>query len=180
MFVYHVVTERPMFVGQQIIFDETHHSGVRRRVYEKYDLVSNIYAHPEKYDDDTLEHHTAVALRELAMEQVRAERYPQYPSRLSCLYVSAELEEAENWAKYFAELGRPTYHIVKLKAEGRFFVGDAAKCFRGCKDKNENLRLAEEYWSRPPGEGEQNVIRELLVDGKLTVTEIVKEINANL
>ncbi len=25
---FHVVTERPMHLGQQIIFDENHHSGV--------------------------------------------------------------------------------------------------------------------------------------------------------
>lgn len=38
MIAYHVVTDRPMYVGQQIIFDE--------------------------------EHHTCVALRELALEEV--------------------------------------------------------------------------------------------------------------
>lgn len=26
MYTYHVVTKKPMHVGQQIIFDETHHS----------------------------------------------------------------------------------------------------------------------------------------------------------
>ena len=29
---YHVVTERPMFLGQKIIFDENHHSGVFMRI----------------------------------------------------------------------------------------------------------------------------------------------------
>lgn len=28
MLVYHVVTDRPMYVGQHIVFDEEHHSGV--------------------------------------------------------------------------------------------------------------------------------------------------------
>ena len=28
MYAYHVVTDRPMHVGQTIIFDEIHHSGV--------------------------------------------------------------------------------------------------------------------------------------------------------
>lgn len=31
MFAYHVVTERPMYVGQQILFDEERHSGVYQR-----------------------------------------------------------------------------------------------------------------------------------------------------
>ena len=43
MVAYHVVTDRPMHVGQQIIFDEEHHSGVYQRVYEKTDIVNDIY-----------------------------------------------------------------------------------------------------------------------------------------
>lgn len=67
---------------QQIIFDENHHSGVYHRVREKLDIVKEIYNNPEKYAEEDLEHHTAVALRELAMEEVRKEKYPQYPSRM--------------------------------------------------------------------------------------------------
>ena len=32
LFAYHVVTERPMYLGQHILFDESHHSGVYERV----------------------------------------------------------------------------------------------------------------------------------------------------
>lgn len=31
-YVYHVVTEKPMKLGQNIIFDENNHNGVYRRV----------------------------------------------------------------------------------------------------------------------------------------------------
>lgn len=31
-YAYHVVTERPMQLGQHILFDDTHHSGVYERV----------------------------------------------------------------------------------------------------------------------------------------------------
>ena len=48
MLVYHVVTDRPMYVGQHIVFDEEHHSGVYQRVYEKLDIVKDIYSNPEK------------------------------------------------------------------------------------------------------------------------------------
>lgn len=27
-YFYHVVTEKPMYVGQHIVFDENHHNGV--------------------------------------------------------------------------------------------------------------------------------------------------------
>jgi len=55
---YHVVTERPMQVGQHILFDEEHHSGVYFRVMEKKKLVDEIYRFPEKYAGEELEHHT--------------------------------------------------------------------------------------------------------------------------
>ncbi len=180
MIVYHVVTDRPMYVGQQIIFDNEHHSGVYQRVYEKTDIVDDIYTNPDKYDAETLEHHTSVALRELALEEIRQKKYPQYPSRLGCLYVSETFEEAESWGKFFAEIGRPTYNIVKLDVKGNSFTGDANKCFKGQLSKEENLRLAEVYWENNADENNSQQIREMLVDGEITVLEIVKEINANI
>lgn len=63
-----------MKCGQHIIFDENHHSGVYERVQEKMEKVHDIYENPDKYDEKILEHHTSVALRELALEEVRAEK----------------------------------------------------------------------------------------------------------
>ncbi len=180
MYAYHVVTDRPMHVGQQIVFDNTHHSGVYQRVYDKIDIVNDIYANPTKYDADTLEHHTSVALRELALEEVRQKKYSGYPSRMSCLYVSKTLEEADKWGKFFAEIGRPTYHIVKLEIQGNCFMGDATKCFKGQLSKEENLKLAEAYWESEVDTSDKKAICEMLVDGRITVVEIIKEINANI
>ena len=180
MYAFHVVTDKPMDLCQQIVFDETHHSGVYQRVMDKLDIVRDIYDHPDKYDKDELEHHTSVALRELALEEVRRKKYPQYPSRMSCLYVSNTFEEANNWAKYFAEIGRPTYSIVKLQIDGNCFIGDATKCFDGHIHKEENIRLAELYWKNAPNSANEPPIQEMLVDGMITVIEIVKTINANI
>lgn len=180
MYAYHVVTDKPMYVGQQIIFDEEHHSGVFQRVQDKIDIVYDIYSNPSKYDVEALDHHTKVALRELALEEVRQKKYPQFPSRLSCLYVSKTFEEADNWGSFFVEIGRPTYHIVKIEIDGNYLIGDATKCFDGTLDKNENLRLAEIYWENKRDNINQTSIYEMLVDGKITVVEIVKEINASL
>lgn len=51
---FHVVTEKPMKVGQHIVFDERHHSGVYSRVMVKNQLVNEIYSNSEKYNDDEL------------------------------------------------------------------------------------------------------------------------------
>ena len=180
MYAYHVVTERPMQVGQQIIFDEVNHNGVYQRVCDKMEIVKDIYSHPENYNAEKLEHHTSVALRELALEEVRKKKYSNYPSRMACLYVSKTFEEADNWAKFFAKIGRPTYHIVKLQIEGNCFIGDAAKCFEGQIERQENLRLAELYWKNETNDTDKPPVFEMLVDGKITVVGIEKEINENI
>lgn len=180
MYAYHVVTERPMHVGQQLLFDSTHHNGVHRRVYEKEAIVADIYANPQKYRADALEHHTSVALRELALEEVRQSHYPAYPSRMSCLYVSQTLDEARRWGEFFARIGRPTYHIVKLEITGNCFIADATKCFDGQISKHENLRLAKQYWENSSNDTDHPAVCEMLADGLITVIEIVEEINANL
>lgn len=174
LIVYHVVTEKSMYVGQHIVFDENHHNGVWQRVNEKLDIVSDIYNNPEKYMNVELEHHTSVALRELALEKVRLRKHPSYPSRMACLYVSKTLEEAKKWFDYFVNLGRPTFQIVKLRVNGNVFYGDAEKCFDGKLTEIENLSIAEKYWENKTFDNSS--IIEMLVDGDIEVIEIVKEI----
>ena len=172
---YHVVTERPMELGQEIIFDENHFSGVYERVYNLFNVVEDIYSNPDKYKNAELDHHLKVALRELALEEVRKKKYPNYPSRLASLYVSNSLEEAESWYKYFISLGRPTFQIVKVSVDGSSFTGDAWNCFKGTKDKNKNLELAYNYWNNLDNLKGEKPIVETLVDGKIKVIEIIKE-----
>ncbi len=173
---YHVVTERPMSLGQHIIFDENHRSGVYQRVMAKQNIVNDIYKNPEKYQDEELEYPVIVALRELALEEVRKENFPNYPSRMGCLYVSETLQEANQWADYFVSLGRPTFHIVKLKITGSMFVGDATKCFDATTDKEENRNMAKRYWENADNPVDNPPIKEILVGGDIEVVEIVKEI----
>ena len=173
---YHVVTERPMYVGQHIIFDEEHHSGVYSRVMEKKSIVDDIYTYPDNYSDEELEHHTKVALRELALEEIRRMEYPSFPSRMSSLYVSRTLEEAEKWFDFFTQLGRPTFQIVRVKVSGRVFEGNANRCFDGTKNKNRNLVMAREYWKNDAkADIENNPVVEVLVDGDIEVLEIIRE-----
>ena len=171
---YHVVTERPMELGQTIIFDENHHSGVYERVYNLLDTVNDIYSNPEKYKDVELEHHTKVALRELALEDIRKEYYSNYPSRLASLYVSKTYEEAESWYNYFISIGRPTYQIIKVSIEGNSFTGDACNCFDGTIDKEYNLEQAKIYWEGKDNTKGKKPVYETIVDGTIKVIEILK------
>ncbi len=174
---YHVVTEKPMKLGQEIIFDENNHSGVYDRVYALKDKVNDIYSNPNKYKNNELDHHTMVALRELALEEIRKDKYPMYPSRLACLYVTSTLSAAENWYKYFTSLRRKVYQIVKLSVDGNIFTGDACNCFDGTIDKNYNLEQANIYWKGMDNTKGMNPVHETIVDGKIKVIEIIKEVN---
>ena len=138
-------------------------------------MVEDIYSNPDKYKNSELDHHLKVALRELALEEVRKKKYPNYPSRLASLYVSNSLEEAESWYNYFISLGRPTFQIVKVSVDGNSFTGDACNCFDGTIDKNYNLEQAEIYWQANDNTKGKNPVYETIVDGKIKVIEIIKE-----
>lgn len=98
-----------------------------------------------------------------------------YPSRLQSLYVSKTLEEAQSWYDYFISLGRPTFQIVKVKADGFYFTGDACNCFDGTPNKEKNIELAQIYWEGNDNLLGKNPVYETLVSGKIEVIEIIKE-----
>jgi hypothetical protein len=175
-FVYHVVTEKPMTLNQIIIFDNDHHSGMFNRVYERENIVKDIYANLNKYENQTFDHHLKVAIRELAMEEVRKKDFPNYPSRLSSLYVCESLDDSMKWYNYFKKINRPTFGIVKLEIlEGKIFSGDANNCFDGTINKRQNIELARHYWSNLPNKKQLPVLKETIVDGKLKVIKIMKK-----
>lgn len=171
-FVYHVVTERPMVVGQRIAFDENHPNGVCRRVraWERFsqgapgtdETDALIASNPERW--------AQVARRELALEQVRLEYFPHLPSRLACLYTSRTLEQARSWAEFFRKAGRKVFSIVLLAVDGPVFDADACNCFDGVGDETD-LANALRYWQNAPTE---NPVIETLAAGTLTVTEILE------
>ena len=174
---YHVVTEKPLELGQELIFDDTHHNNVYNRVHKLKDKVNDIYQNPNQYKNINLDHHLKVALRELALEEVRKKNYPKDPSRLASLYVSQTLEEAEKWYKIFIDLKRPTYAIVKVEVDGQIYIGDSWNCFEGTINQENNLKLAKRYWSSKKNQLGKEPIIEVLVNGKIKVIEIVKEVN---
>ena len=138
---------------------------------EKKSLVDKFYSSIQ--DVNNLEHHLAVAIRELALEEVREKEFPNLPSRISCLYISNTFEEARQWFNYFKSLGRNVYGIFKVKINGRMFVGDANNCFYPSADKKTNIKLARNYWLNKPNLKNEPPIFECLVDGTIEFIERV-------
>lgn len=171
--VYHVVTERPMAQGQEILFDENHHNGVYDRVMTFQKIINGEPAEGPTADliRGNLEKWSKVAYRELAMEKVRREEFPQYPSRMACLYTSQTIEEAQSWAGFFKNIGRDVYSIVKLRVYGRTFSADACNCFDGTGEETADLPPARRYWQIAPTE---KPVIETLADGRIVVEELVE------
>ena len=174
-FFYHVVTEKPMKLNQKIIFDGINHSKVYERINKEKELVDKIYSK----EDIELTDDLRKALREFALEEVRKNEFPNYPSRLSSLYVSKTLKEAEFWYDLFIKKGRKTFQLVKVEVDGKIFTGDAWNCFDGTENIENNLELARRYWNNEKNLTNKEPILETLVSGNIKVVEIIR-VNENV
>ena len=172
-YVYHVVTEKSMVLGQKIVFDEENHNGVYNRVMTFKRIVEGEDVRGELADfiKSDMEKWAKVAYRELALEEVRRKKYPQYPSRMACLYTSKSVDTAQSWAKFFQDIGRDVYSIVRLRVVGNVFDADARNCFDGTEIMQENIDRAEHYWKNDIVHDKPVI--ETLVDGDIYVDEII-------
>lgn len=183
-YIYHVVTERKMKLGQKIVFGN-HKNSIYDRVMnwqfmndEGKDSLDIILS--KKFDNFTEDdkrtiknyiYENAMIMREYILEQVRKEKYPSYPSRMSCLYCVRNEKDTQAWIDVFNRLKRPMLQVVKMKANGKIFDGDASFILRDARSLQHKIDLAEKYWQ---GAGD-NPIPETLFEGEVEVVEIIKE-----
>mgnify|MGYP001244544237 CR=1 FL=1 len=187
--VYHIVTNSKMMLGQRIVFDNTRHNSVYGHFLAKewnnskgetcHDILKS---HEETTclclnEDDTVLLYTYLdqtmrAVRETILELVRTQKYPQYPSRLSCLYAAKTYEDAMRWKVIFDGYHRKVLQIVKLRVNGNVFEGDASVIpgIETCSF-SKKIEQAEQYWKGAQSDG----LTEVLVDGIIEVEEIIKD-----
>ncbi len=67
---------------------------------------------------------TIRAARETIVEMVRLQEFPEYPSRLSCLYAAKAMKMLLKWKALFDSYNREVLQIVKLRVIGSSFEGD--------------------------------------------------------
>ncbi|MED2933288.1 DUF2441 domain-containing protein [Bacillus wiedmannii] len=188
-YTYHIVTRKKMNIGQIIHFDKNQTNTLYRFFFEREQLnssgedgikiINNHYKNEElhiknenakvvmSYIDQTIR-----TVRETIVEMVRLQEFPEYPSRLSCLYAAKSYEDALKWKALFDSYNREVLQIVKLRVIGNCFEGDGNLLPK--EDGipfSQKIEQAREYWKGTIN----NELPELLINGKSEVVEIIDD-----
>ena len=189
LYVYHIVTREKMSLGQIINFDKKQKNTLYRFFFEREqlnskgeDFIQILHGHFSNeglnlnnenaqvalnYVDQTIR-----AIREVIVEMVRIQEYPEYPSRLSCLYAAKNYEDILKWKALFDSYNRMVLQIVKLRVIGNSFEGDGKLLPK--EDGvpfSKKIEQAREYWKG----NIKNELPELLVNGQIEVVEIIED-----
>ncbi|GKV56975.1 hypothetical protein NCCP2222_29220 [Sporosarcina sp. NCCP-2222] len=187
--VYHLVTRTKMKLGQIINFDNNQHNSLYHFFFEREQVNSKgedfIQILSSHYSDDGLNlnkedaevamkyvDQTMRAIRETVVEMVRLQEFPEYPSRLSCLYAAKNYEDVLKWKMLFDSYNRNVLQIVKLRVVGNYFEGDGSLLPK--EDGvpfSRKIEQAREYWMG----NRHNDLPELLINGRIEVVEIIEE-----
>ncbi|MGH1255074.1 MULTISPECIES: DUF2441 domain-containing protein [Bacillus] len=186
---YHIVTKKKMKIGQIMHFDKNQKNTLFHFFFEREHLNSNgkdaIQILKEHYTNEELhiknENATVImdymdqtirAVRETIVEMVRLQEYPDYPSRLSCLYAARSYEDALKWKALFDSYNREVLQIVKLRVIGNCFEGNGNLLPK--EDGipfSQKIEQAREYWKG----NVSNELPDLLINGKIEVMEIIDD-----
>ncbi|KXY14748.1 DUF2441 domain-containing protein [Bacillus sp. FSL K6-0067] len=188
-FVYHIVTRKKMKIGQSIQFNKNQTNTLFHFFFEREHLNSSgedsIQILKEHYTNEELhiknENATVVmnymdqtirAIRETIVEMVRLQAYPDYPSRLSCLYAAKSYEDALKWKALFDSYNREVLQIVKLRVIGSSFEGDGNLLPKeDAIPFSQKMEQSRKYWKG----NANNELPELLINGEIEVVEIIDD-----
>ncbi|PHE89403.1 hypothetical protein COF80_01955 [Bacillus toyonensis] len=188
-YAYHIVTKKKMNIGQIIHFDKNQTNTLCHFFFEREHLnatgedsiqiLKSNYINNElhinnenaqvvmKYTDQTIR-----AVRETIVEMVRLQEYPEYPSRLSCLYASKSYEDALKWKALFDSYNRDVLQIVKLLVSGNSFESDGNLLPKEDGISfSRKIEQARDYWKG----NSKSELPELLINGKIQVVEIIDD-----
>ncbi|MES5954986.1 DUF2441 domain-containing protein [Bacillus fungorum] len=192
LYAYHIVTRKKMEIGKIIHFDKNQTNTLFHFFFEREHLNSNgedaIQILKEHYRNEELHikndnttvvmnymDQTIRAVRETIVEMVRLQEFPEYPSRLSCLYAAKSYEDALKWKALFNSYNREVLQIVKLRVIGSSFEGDGNLLPK--EDGipfSQKIEQAREYWKG----NVNNELPELLINGEIEMVEIIDDFSS--
>ena len=196
LILYQVATDRNYKVGDKLVFDKNIPNGQFKSVFQTSfkvdskrpsDILYSIAGHRFKklktnqlYELAHILEYYDVFVKELALEEVRANKFPDLPSRLHCMYLSISkdiaLQNIESMSKNTEKNGSQFQAIaVKLNGTifkaGKFYMTRESESYEYYKEK------AYGYWSQK--DLRDDAVKEILFEGEVEVVEILKEIYKN-
>ena len=190
---YHLVTNRPMKKGQIISFIEANKNQLYKFFFEKEFMNRENKAVNRIVSDNITDkglilnpedssivnrylNNSSRSIRETITEMIRIQEFPEYPSRLSCLYVARNYEEVLVWKKLFESYNRKILQIVRLKTNGNYFIGDANYLpDLETISFDKKIQQARCYWKGCS----DDILPEVLIDGNIEVLEIIHDFESN-
>lgn len=187
LILYQVATDRNYKVGDKVYFGETpngqmkifdfsfnkngkplHELGFKsanKGIFKNKQLQLDMAIALQNYD---------LFIREIALEKVRQEKFPELPSRFYCMYLSEYKEDAlKNIDIMVNKNLNKKYQAVTVKLNGQIFCVKDFGIGRLGLSFNEYKKLAEKYWSQD--QNSKTKSKEILFIGEAEIVEILKE-----
>ena len=182
--LYQIVKSRKFSVGDKIIFNENTITGQYEKVYNtKYiigdlriaDIFYNLKQNKKLFKKNIkqigyLSDNYDLLLRELALEKIRKQFYPNLPSRLHCMYLSFLKETAIN---NFETSKEKHLQVVAVRLNGKIFKSGDFSLDRNGGSFKDYETMAHNYWSQTNVPDKD--IKEVLFEGVAEIIEIIKE-----
>lgn len=194
LILYQVATDRNYKVGDVLEFNKNIPNGQFNRVFntdfrlngirpsdEIYNVAKRKFKKFKSKDDiysiaHILEYYD-VAIKEIALEEVRKEKFPNLPSRLHCMYLSISkdivLENIKSMANNREKNGKH-FQAVAVKLNGTIFKAGKEYISREAKSYEYYKEKANSYWKQKGLKDEE--VKEILFEGTAEIVEILKEI----
>ncbi len=187
---YQVATDRDYKVGDKLVFGKDYNVQGQRvfntRFYTEGKAFHDLgfeYADSKKIlknKDLVIKISKALSesdfvIRELAVEEVRKEKFPNLPSRLKCMYLTDKKENVLSGVKEFHKKGFGTqFQAVAVKLNGNVFFAKSVYMPRLGLSYQRYRELAEKYWSQDQNSDDK--IQEVLFEGTAEIVEILDEV----
>ncbi len=193
LILYQVATDRNYQVGDILTFNKDIPNGQSNRVFntdfrlnnsrpsdEMYEVAKRRFKKFKSKDDiyqiaHILEYYD-VAIKEMALEEVRKEQFPNLPSRLHCMYLSLSKDTALKNLKSMAESREKNgkhFQAVAVKLNGVIFKAGKVYMSREGQSYNYYKQKAISYWKQRGLKDEE--VKEVLFEGTAEVVEILDE-----
>ena len=190
LILYQVATNRNYKVGETFVFDKNTKNGQYEKVFNSsfidgntrfcdklYKISKSKFKRFKKSQLFKIAHSLDtydVILRDLALEDIRKNFYPDYPSRFHSMYLVETIEQALNYFDEKATVKDNSYQLVAVKLNGIIFRAGIKECLVGRCGQSYTyyLEKAKAYWTQ---DCPKNQAVEVLFEGKAEIVEILKE-----